>query len=158
MQVPPALIGTATSIALSARSLAGGVGVAVVTSILNSKTGTKIPAYVAEAVLPLGANPAQLGVIIGAATGDESLIAAIMQGQIPGVTPMIFGIASEAVARAFADSYRMAWIPVIVLSAVGLASILGLKRNKKQFDYVIDAPLEHVHHHHAHAKEGEERV
>jgi hypothetical protein len=147
--VPPALIGTATSIALSARSLAGGVGVAVVTSILDSKTNEKIPAYVAEAVLPLGANPQQLGVIIGAATGDETLIAAIMQGQIPGVTMQIFGAAASAASRAFADSYRIAWIPVIVLSGVGLASILLLKRNKKQFDYVIDAPLEHVHHRHA---------
>lgn len=78
-----------------------------------------------------------------------------MQGQIPGVTPQIFGAASEAVTRAFADSYRLAWIPVIVLSAIGLASITLLKRNKKQFDYVIDAPLEHVHHRHAHVKEGE---
>lgn len=130
------------------------MGVAVVTSILNSKTGTKIPEYVAAAVLPppLSANPAQLGVIIGAATGNEELITAIMQGQIPGVTPQIFGAAAEAATRAFADSYRIAWIPIIVLSAVGLASIMLLKRNKKQFDYVIDAPLEHVHHRHAQAK------
>lgn len=149
LQVPPALMGTATSITLSARSLGGGVGVAVVSSILNSNTGEKIPAYVAQAVLPMGANPQQLGVIIGAATGNEQLIGAIMQGQIPGVTPPIFYAAANAVAEAFADSYRLAWIPVIAFSALGIASVLLLKRNKNQFDYVIDAPLQHVHHSHA---------
>lgn len=121
------------------------------TSILNSKTSTKIPEYVASAVLtpPLNANPSQLGIIIGAATGNEDLIGQIMQGKIPGVTPQMFGAANEAVVRAFADSYRLSWVPVIVLSGIGLTSIMLLKRNKKQFDYVIDAPLEHVHHRHA---------
>ena len=150
-QAPPALIGTATSIVLSARSLFGGVGVAITSTILESNTQQKIPAYIAAAVLPLGANPEQLGLIIGAAAGNEAIIAAIMQGQIPGVTPQIFGAAAAAAANAFADSYRKAWIPVIVMAAVGMVSILLLKRNKEQLDYIIDAPLQHVHRDHEEA-------
>lgn len=125
------------------------MGLAIVQSILSIETGKKIPSYIAQAVLPLGANPAQLGPIIGAATGNEALIEAILKGQIPGVTPQILGAAAQASEQAFADSHRFAWIPVIVASVIGLTSLLLLKRNKKQFDYIIDAPLEHVHHRHA---------
>lgn len=86
---PPELIATSTAITLSLRALGGSIGIAVMNTILNSKTSVKIPGYIAEAVLPMGLNPAMLGPTIGAATGDTDLIAAILQGKIPGVTPQM---------------------------------------------------------------------
>lgn len=131
---------------LSVRALGGAVGTAVVNSIINSKAGTKLPAYIAEATLPLGLDPHLLGPVIGAATGDVQLINAIEHGAFPGISPAILGAAFGAAHRAFLDSIKPAWIFVASVTAAAILCCLLLKRNKRQFDNIIDAPLEHVHH------------
>jgi hypothetical protein len=65
------------------------IGIAVTNTIFTSKLAGKLPNYIAAATLPLGLNPAQLGPVIGAATGDEALIATILAGRIPGITPQM---------------------------------------------------------------------
>ena len=128
------------------------MGIAITQTVLESNISSKLPAYIASATIPLGLNPQQLGPVIGAATGDVTLIGAILAGRIPGVTPQILGAASAAAAQAFSDSYRLAWAVVLPFSVVGGLSLVLFKRNREQLDYIIDAPMEHVHHHHTDTK------
>lgn len=88
VQAPPALIGTATALILSARTVGGSIGLAVSNTILTSKINKALPEYIAAAVLPQGLNPQLLGPVIGAAaSGDPAVIAQV--AQIPGVTPQM---------------------------------------------------------------------
>lgn len=84
--------------------------------------------------------------MIGAATGDAKLIAAIEHGAIPGITPQILGAAFNAAHQTFSDAIKTSWIFITAVTALALLSVLLLKRNRHQMDYIIDAPLEHVHH------------
>lgn len=150
LQAPASLIATSTAIVLSVRALGGSVGTAVVNAIINSKVNASLGANIAHDTIPLGLNPQLLGPVIGAATGDTELIAAIEHGAIPGITPQILGAAFNAAHQTFSDAMKTAWIFITAVTAVALLSILLLKRNRHQLDYIIDAPLEHVHHRHAH--------
>lgn len=135
------------------RSLGGAVGSTITATILSTKSTEKIPAYVASATLPLGLSPQLLGPVIGAAAGDAELIQAILSGKIPGVTPQILGIASAAVEHAWSDSFKFSWIAVVAFGVLGLVSVSLLRRDRQKLDYIIDQPLEHVHHKHAHKNE-----
>lgn len=134
---------------LSIRALGGSVGTAVVNTIINSKVNANLGSSIAHDTIPLGLNPQLLGPVIGAATGDTKLIDAIQHGAIPGITPQILGAAFNAAHQTFSDATKTAWIFITAVTAVALLSILVLKRNRHQLDYIIDAPLEHVHHRHA---------
>lgn len=146
---PPEFIGTSTALLLSLRALGSAVGSVVSQVIASSKQSVKIPGYTAEATLPLGLDPSLLGTVITAATGNPQLIAEISAGQVPGVSPEVLAAAFEAVHRAFSDSYKYVYIAAVPFCVIGTASILTLKRNKGQQDYIVDAPLQDIHHRHA---------
>lgn len=103
---PHHLIATATGLTVAARSLGGTVFVSVYAALITSRTGEKIPAYVASAALKAGLPPKSLMAFVGAlATNDAAALPLI-----PGVTPAIIGAGVVALKQAFADSIRVVYI------------------------------------------------
>jgi hypothetical protein len=83
---PDVLISTTAALSLSLRAVGGSIGYSIYFNILQSKLKTKLPAYIAEAVIKAGLPLADVKVFIGTFLTTPTTIA-----QVPGITPAILG-------------------------------------------------------------------
>ena len=98
-------------------------GSAAYGSLYHGKLATKLPAYVADAVIPLGLPTTEIGALIGALTKGNIAAAE----SLPGVTGSIIGAAGSAIHKAFCDSFRLLWAIEIAFCGVALLLCLGLE-------------------------------
>ena len=83
-------------------------------SIFNTAIAKKLPAYIANAVVPLGLPLSSLGAFITALSANDQ--AALMK--VPGISPQIIGAGAHGLQEAYAKSLQGVWICAAVLSAV----------------------------------------
>lgn len=148
LAVPPELIGTSAALAAAVRSFGGVIGVAIATSIFNSKVAINIPKYVAPAALKAGLPASSLVAFITAlAAGDTAALSAVV-----GVTPEIIGAGAAALKEGFAKSFSYIWYFEIPFMVLALISVSVLASTKEQMNWIINRPVEAIHHkHHQHA-------
>ncbi|EOA83034.1 uncharacterized protein SETTUDRAFT_156682 [Exserohilum turcica Et28A] len=138
MSSPADQISLSSGLPTAARSLGGAVGVAINNAIYNNSLQSKMPRFIAEAVLPLGFNPKDLPALIGAlASQNPAAVAAV-----PGSTPAIIGAASHAVSEAYRLSFRDLWIAAACFGGFAVLLSCLVKNSKGGFTEHIDAPAE----------------
>ena len=116
LSTPPELISVASGLIISVRSLGGTIGLAIYNALFNNAMG-HLGHNIADAVLPKGLAPQNLGPFIGALTGRNT--AALMA--IPGVTPEIISAGVDALADTFLTAFHHVWIAAACF--VGAAAI-----------------------------------
>ncbi|BGP55451.1 hypothetical protein JCM8202v2_003055 [Rhodotorula sphaerocarpa] len=132
---PPLLIGTATALLISVRSLGGTVGYAMAEAIYSSRTNTQIPEAIIKATAPLGFNPQYLGPLIGFLSSGKGLEA------IPGVTPQILGAAAAAMKHVEAEAYKIVWFAFLPGGIIAVICCACFKNPKSRMNWTVDAPL-----------------
>ena len=105
LSVPGPLLGTATGALLTARGLGGSIVSGIMGSVVHDKQTAKLPAYIIEAVLPLGFNPQYLPDLIPLLAGGQVEAAF----QVPTATPAIVFAGLDAAAKAFYESFQYVW-------------------------------------------------
>ena len=93
-------------------------------ALYHGKLATKLPDYVAGAVIPLGLPATSIGPLIGALTAGNVAGAEA----VPGVTLTIIEATGAAISQAFADSFRLLWAIEIAFCAIALVlCVFGLE-------------------------------
>lgn len=100
-------IGTAVGLSASLRTLAGGIASTIYTTILTNRLGDTIPAIVPAAAVGAGLPESSLPALLSALSGT------ISADKVPGITPAILAIATDAYRTAYSEA----------ISTVFLASI-----------------------------------
>jgi hypothetical protein len=116
MGTPPDMISLGTALPLATRSLGGAVGLAIDNAIYSNSLKDKLGKEIADAVLPLGFNPANLGALIKALSSQNQAAAA----RIPGASPQILGAARHGVTEAYRLSFKNLWISAACFAAAGV--------------------------------------
>lgn len=145
---PNEFIATAISLSTSARGLGGSIGVVITSQVFEAKLKVKLPAYAATAALKAGLPATSLDLLLyDALLGHPESIPTI-----PGITPAILDAFSEAVAQAYADSFRYIWYVIIPFNVLVLVFTLFLKSTKEQMTLEVASPVKNTQHKH-HDKE-----
>jgi len=137
LNVPGELIGTVTAAMLTSRGLGGAIGSAIMSAVLTAKENAKIPAYIIDAVLPLGFNPEYLPDLIPLLTGGQVALAE----QVPTATPAIVFAGLGAVAKAFSDSFRYVWYMIIPFVVIAMILIPFIVNIRPEMTGVVDASV-----------------
>lgn len=116
LSTPPELISVASGLIISVRSLGGTIGLAIYNALFNDAMGD-VGHNIADAVLPKGLAPQNLGPFIKALT--ERNTAALTA--IPDVTPEMIGAGADALADTFLTAFHHVWIAAACF--VGAAAI-----------------------------------
>ncbi|GAA5865110.1 hypothetical protein JCM3774_002134 [Rhodotorula dairenensis] len=132
---PPLLIGIATALLISVRSLGGTVGYAIAEAIYSSKTNTQIPEAIVKATAPLGFNPQFLGPLIGFLMSGKGLEA------VQGATPQILGAASAALKNTEADAYKIVWFAFLPGGVIAVICCALFENPQHRMNWTVDAPL-----------------
>ncbi|KAK4189070.1 major facilitator superfamily domain-containing protein [Podospora australis] len=137
LSTPPELISIASGIIISVRSLGGTVGLAIYNALFNSAM-SHVGDNIADAAVPAGLPPGNLGLFIGAlVTRNATALASI-----PGATPNVIGAGATALLDTFLSAFRNVWIAGACF--VGLAAITAvfLLDPTQEFNMHIDHPAE----------------
>ncbi|KAL8292372.1 hypothetical protein RQP46_001838 [Phenoliferia psychrophenolica] len=138
LAVKPELMGLATSLIISSRSIGGAVGVAITGAVFTAKATIKIPAYIQSAVVAAGLPAASVGQVVkGIATSNTTMVASA-----EGITKAIIAEGSYALRVAYADSFRYIWFVSIPFVVLGLVGLLFLKSTQHQMTAVVDRGVE----------------
>ncbi|EMC98753.1 hypothetical protein BAUCODRAFT_145786 [Baudoinia panamericana UAMH 10762] len=143
---PHHLIATATAAVVASRALAGGIFTAVYSAVMTNRLDKYIPSYVSTAALGSGLPPSSLGAFIGALTSHD--FAGL--SQIPGVSPAITAAGAAALTKAYADGIRVIFIIAAPFGIVACIFTCLLPNLKGKMDYLVEAPMEELHHRHHH--------
>jgi hypothetical protein len=121
---PNRYIATSVAIGTSLRGLGGSIGTVAFSQIYNSKLKVNLPndigAATVAAGLPLNSVPDFIQALLSRNT-------ALLQ-TIPGVNPEILGAASQEVARAYSDSFRVVWLSLIPFGVIITVTALFLDK------------------------------
>ena len=138
LSTPHRLIATATACTTSSRAVASAIFSAVNVAAFNTRLGTYLPQYVAQAALAAGLPEESVPAFIGAlSTGDSTALA-----QITGVTPSVIAEGVGALQRAFADAIRVIFIIAAPFGIVAVIACCFLGDLKETMNYHVDAPVE----------------
>lgn len=134
---PPELIAVASGLIISVRSLGGTIGVAIYQALFVDQMN-KMPANIAEAVIPLGVSPSDLPAFIGALNAHDA--AALMA--IPNVDESVIGAGTIALLDTYASSFQIVWIAASAFVALATVVAFFLKDPENEFNMHVDAPLD----------------
>lgn len=113
---PPELIATTSGICTGVRSLGGSIGLSIVNAIFASTLTSNLAPKVTKAVVPLGLENTNIGLLIGALTSGNLDLAE----SIPGINPEIIAAAGLAIRQAYVLSFRNVFICGAAFMAVGI--------------------------------------
>ncbi|KAL8290598.1 hypothetical protein RQP46_002856 [Phenoliferia psychrophenolica] len=153
LAVPADLIGTAAALGSAVRSFGGLIGVAIATSIFNSKVAINLPKYIVPVVLEAGLPASSLPAFIANLAAGN--IAALEQ--VPGVTAEIIGVGAIALKQGFAQCFKYIWyfeIPFMVLALVAVSLLTSVK---EQMNWIINRPVEEIIYKHGETVHHKER-
>lgn len=144
LSVPAELLGLASSLLLTFRSLGGALGTAIAGAVYTSKLNTALPTYISSAAANAGLPSSSLAEFVAAMTSGDTATAA----SVAGSDPAILEAAGRAVLEAYAHAFHYVWhvvLPFLVAATAGCAVIKSIK--SEMTDH-IDRPAEDLHHHH----------
>ncbi|KAK5059701.1 hypothetical protein LTR84_009584 [Exophiala bonariae] len=113
---PPELLAIGSGALITARSFGAAICLPIANAIFSSQISKNLPHEIAEAVLPLGVSPENLGLFIQALSGHDSAVL----GAIPGVTPQIIGAGAHALQHAYLLSLRPVHAFGLAVSAIAV--------------------------------------
>ncbi|KAL8292166.1 hypothetical protein RQP46_001632 [Phenoliferia psychrophenolica] len=142
LAVKPELMGLATSLIISSRSIGGAVGIAICGAVFTSKATVKIPAYVIAAVVKAGLPAASIPAVVGGIAGSKPA----MYASAKGVTPAIIAAGKRALLLAYTDSLRFIWIVAIPFVVLGIVGLMFLQSTVHAMDATVDRPIETSRH------------
>ncbi|KAL8280453.1 hypothetical protein RQP46_007101 [Phenoliferia psychrophenolica] len=153
LAVPADLIGTSAALGAAIRTFGGVLGVAITSSIFQSKVGVNVPLYVAPAALAAGLPDTSVPAFITyLAEGDVAALA-----NVPGATAEVIAAGAIALKEGYAQCFKYIWyfeVPFMVLALVCVAMLSSLKG---QMNWIINRPVEKITYKHgetvAHHKE-----
>lgn len=102
------------------RLLGGAIATAVYTSIVDNQFADRLPAQIKHAIAGTGFDPANLGVLIKAA----SLNSAAAYKKVPGITSQVISASQVGVKLAYSQSYRVVYLTALGFAAVALLSAM----------------------------------
>jgi len=138
---PNHLIAAGVSVIASTRALGGSVGTVIFSQIFAAKVKKYIPAAIATAAVKAGLAPAAVPLLVdGLLTGNVTMIE-----MIPGITPTLIGVASEAMSVGYAEAFRYVWYSLLPFSALSLALCFLLKSTKAQLTAQVAAGVDRSH-------------
>ena len=141
LSVPHSLITTATAITVSARSVAASASAAIYIAIFSPRVKSRLPAYVAQAVIVAGLPQSSVPAFVG----DIALGNIAGLSSIPGATPAIIIAGIAAYKQAFVDSARIIYIIAASFGALAVLLCVFMGRMRDRMDYRVDAPVEVLH-------------
>lgn len=133
---PPLLIGTASALTISSRTLGGTVGLGIANAIYASLTDSQIAPAIIKATVPLGFNPQYLGQLIAFYFSGQGLNA------IPGINGQILGAGLEALHEVEAHAFKIVWLAFLPGCIFAGAICLLMRNSSERMNWVVDAPLE----------------
>jgi len=132
---PPALLGTATGLAFSARAIGGAFGSAILTTIITNKLSS-LPERVGSAAVEAGLPQSSIA----------SLLAAMAEGlplsTVSGATDAVISAATQASHSVYASAYRIGWAAVIPFTVVAMIFVFLLKSVASQMNWHVEKPLD----------------
>jgi hypothetical protein len=138
LSIPHSLMATGTAVAVSSRALGAAVSTAIYGAIVGNRLGTRLPAYISQAVLDAGLPPSSVSAFIRAVSAQDD--AALVK--LPGVTPSIIAAGVAALRQAFVDSIRVVWIIGACLGVPALVCCYFLGSFRDLMTYKVEAPIE----------------
>ncbi|KAH8666567.1 major facilitator superfamily domain-containing protein [Xylariales sp. PMI_506] len=137
LSTPAELISVASGLIISLRSLGGTIGLAIYNALFNHQMG-KLGDNIANAVIPAGLPPSDVGAFIGALTArNETAL-----GLIDGITPQIIEAGSDALLDTYVAAFRVVWIAAGCFVAVAAIVAAFLFDPREEFNMHIDATVE----------------
>ncbi|KAK6383729.1 hypothetical protein LTS17_003021 [Exophiala oligosperma] len=134
---PPELIATTSGICTGVRSLGGSIGLSIINAIFASTLTSNLAPKVTKAVVPLGLEGTNIGMLIGALTSGNIALAE----QIPGISPEIIAAAGLAIKQAYVVSFRNVFICGAAFMAVGIIITAFMTNPRSEFNAKVDAPI-----------------
>lgn len=116
LSTPPDLISITTGLMISTRSVGGTVGLAIFSAVFSGTLNRELPEKVLLATVPLGLDPAYLGMLLGGLTTSNSTLL----NAIPGVTPGILQAGGVAIKEAYTLGFRYVWITAMAFAVTGV--------------------------------------
>ncbi|KAK4226209.1 putative siderophore iron transporter protein [Podospora fimiseda] len=137
LSTPSELISVGSGIIISVRSLGGTIGLAIYNAVFVSAMG-QVGDNIANAVIPKGFPPENLGPLVGALTAHNNTALSI----IPGATQEVVGAGAGALLDTFVVAFRRVWIAGSCFVAVAAIIAIFLFDPTKEFNMHIDYPIE----------------
>jgi len=137
LSTPRDQIAIASGLIISIRSVGGTVGLAIYNAVFIAQMN-HLGENIANAVIPAGLSPDNLGAFIGALTTQNQTAL----GTIPGVTGEIIGKGADALLDTYLLAFRYVWISAACFVAIAAVVAAFLFDPRKEFNMHIDAPLE----------------
>jgi hypothetical protein len=109
LSVPSYLLGTAGTLAISARALGGIVGITIFTAIYDNKYSKNLPSYVGTALSEMN-EMKDLNDVLEALTSGAP--APVALSSIQGLPASSIGRILEAISQASAESWKFVWIAI----------------------------------------------
>jgi len=146
LAVIPEVIGLASSLLITFRSIGGALGTAIAGAVFRGKLGSALPSYIGAVAVKNGVAESSIPDFIAGITGDDPTTTE----SIPGVTASVVAAGLAAMSEAYSHSFHYVWYVVLPFLVVALVCVAVLAPINKQMTYIIDRPVEEIHHHHHH--------
>ncbi|OQU97009.1 hypothetical protein CLAIMM_03014 [Cladophialophora immunda] len=137
---------TATAVTAASRALAGTIFTAILTAVLNNNLASKLGPYISKAALKQGLPKSSINAFIAAVEARNATALAA----VPGATQAIISAGLSAQKKAYAESLRTVFIITLPFGLLACIACLFMSDLRKEMNYIVDAPLEHLtakHHH-----------
>ena len=110
-------IGAAVGVAASLRSVGGTIASTIYTTILTNRLKKTIPALVPKAVVGAGLPVTSIPALL------EALEGLIPTTEVPGATPKILEVATEAYRQASSQAYRTVFLVTIAFGVIAAVAV-----------------------------------
>jgi len=132
---PPALLGTATGLAFSARAIGGAFGSAILGTVIASKLSS-YPSQVAGSAIAAGLPESSVPSLL------EAFGRGIPLSTVPGATEAVIAAASKTSQDLYAKAYAVGWASIIPFVVVAMVSVYFLKSVSSQMTEHVERPLD----------------
>ncbi|KAJ6437285.1 siderophore iron transporter [Purpureocillium lavendulum] len=137
LSTPVGLIALASGLIISIRSVGATVGIAIYNALFVAELA-HMGENIANAIIPMGLNPEDVGAFIGALnTRNETAIV-----MIPNVTGPMIEAGVDALVNTYLSGFHHVWIAGACFAAVAAISACFLYDPVKEFNFHVDAPME----------------
>lgn len=144
--MPSHFAGQISGLMICSRSVGGSIGPAICSAVFVSKITKALPSFIGSAAVKAGVPAASLVAFITAVAGGDAAAAA----KVEGVTPAMVGAGFVAWKAAYAASFKYIWIVIAPFVLVSLGCCLVMVDSAKEMTFLVDAPVEEIHHKHHH--------
>jgi Fungal trichothecene efflux pump (TRI12) len=144
---------TATAVTAASRALAGTIFTAILSSVLNNSLASKLGPYITKVGLKAGLPQSSITAFVAAVEAKNATLLAT----VPGATQDIFNAGLYAQKKAYAESLRTVFIITLPFGLIACIACFFMADLRKEMNYIVDAPLEHLHAKHPEGHENQNK-